>query len=100
MSLAFNRVLQSFLCQVPRRIGNYTTDGITLHYYSSPLLIRHEDGQITMSLCGRPSLTAKRCLNEFLQAIGRPERFHSVKGQLLLGQVPVSASDRIPLPNS
>jgi len=100
MSLAFNRVLQSFLCQTPRRLGNYSTDGATLHYYCSPILVRHENGQITMSLCGKPSLTAKRCLNEFLQAIGRPERFHTIKGQLMLGHTPVSASDRLPLPNS
>ena len=100
MSKDYSKVLQSFLCQTPRRIGNYSTDGATLHYYSSPILVRHDDGQITMSLCGKPSMTAKRCLNEFLQAIGRPERFHSTNKQLLLGNTPVSASDRIPLPNS
>jgi hypothetical protein len=98
MSEDFEIVLSAFLSSRPRKRGNYSTNGQTLLYFASPILIRDPSGLITMSFCGRPSVTAKKCLNHFLSTIGRVERFHTVKGQLLLGDTPVSSTDRLPLP--
>lgn len=94
MSAQFRRALLAFLHGTPARAGNYSTDGTTLHYGGSPLLVRAPDGKISFSLCGRPSLTAKRCINIFLQSIGRIEAITTRKGQLMWGSTPINSTSR------
>lgn len=94
MSQQFSRVLRAFLSGKPARAGHYSTTGETLFYYSSPILLRAPDGTISFSCCGRPSVTAKRCINAFLQEIGRMERLRTSKGQLFWGETPINGTDR------
>lgn len=94
MSQQFSRVLHAFLSNQPARAGQYSTTGETLFYYSSPILLRAPDGTISFSCCGRPSVTAKRCINTFLETIHHPARLSTRKGQLFWGETPINGTDR------
>ena len=95
MSLDYNRVLHSFLNSQPRTIGNYSTNGTILLYYSSPILQRHADGRISFSLCGKSSLTARRRINDFFQTAGLSLRLSHRAGTTYLNDSPILSTDRI-----
>lgn len=94
MPAQFRKALRAFLLGEPARSGNYSTNGETLFYVCSPLLLRAPDGTISFCLCGRPSLTAKRCVNTFFEAIGRTDKLITKKGQLHWNDRPITSTDR------
>jgi len=94
MSLDYNRVLTAFLTAQPLRIGAYASTGDSLFYLQSEILRRHADGRVSFSACGRPSATAKRRINDFFAAIGRPDRGTIRAGQFRLNDSPISATTR------
>lgn len=94
MSLDYNRVLFAFLSNKSCKIGVYTSTRDSLFYYDSEILHRHPDGRISFSVCGRPSLTANRRINDFFSAIGRQDRVAVRNGQFRLNDSPISATER------
>lgn len=90
------QVVSAFISQGTGIFNNTTvetSDGVTeMKLFNNPIA-RLQDGILTVSFAGWPSVTTKERLNGLCEVINNERPFHTVKGQLMQDNKPLDINE-------